>query len=138
MMRLTTAPLTLSTGQTIAAGTPIGVHSKSVNDSTTLHSTPGPDVFDGLRSYRLRQQEGHENLHQFVSTGPAEGLDFGHGIHACPVREAKVADIGKPANCCLIIGTILCEHRAQDCTGFHFVALRHGIRGWPGEAKECV
>lgn len=31
-------------------------------------SIPDPEVFDGLRYYRMRQQEGHGNKHQFATT----------------------------------------------------------------------
>ena len=56
---------------------------------------PSPDTFDPRRFLRLRQQPGHENNHQLVSTSP-DHLGFGHGTHACPGRflaanEAKVA-----------------------------------------------
>lgn len=85
-MRLTVEPLTLSTGQTIPAGTPLGFFSMSINQSTSIYTSPPPEVFDGYRFFRDREKEGNENKHQFSSTGPAETLDFGHGIHACPVR----------------------------------------------------
>jgi hypothetical protein len=38
--------------------------------------------------------EGKENKHQFSSTGP---LDFGHSIHACPVRlSLRLQDMKRP------------------------------------------
>ena len=46
---------------------------------------PDPESFDGLRYYRMRQQEGHANKHQFATTDPYT-LHFGHGKHACPGR----------------------------------------------------
>ncbi|CAF9916908.1 MAG: hypothetical protein ALECFALPRED_010907 [Alectoria fallacina] len=48
-------------------------------------SIPDPEVFDGLRYYRMRQQEGHANKHQFATTDPYT-LHFGHGKYSCPGR----------------------------------------------------
>ena len=47
--------------------------------------TPKPEVFDGLRYYKLRQQEGESHLHQF-STTQDRILNFGHGKASCPGR----------------------------------------------------
>ena len=47
--------------------------------------TPEPEVFDGLRYYKLRQQEGQSHLHQF-STTQDRILNFGHGTNSCPGR----------------------------------------------------
>lgn len=54
-----------------------------------------PEIFDGFRFSKLREQPGDETKHQFVTTGP-DSLNFGHGVHACPGRffasnEVKVA-----------------------------------------------
>lgn len=46
---------------------------------------PDPELFDGLRCYRMRQQEGYANRHQFETTDPYT-LDFGHGRYSCPGR----------------------------------------------------
>lgn len=48
-------------------------------------SIPDPEVFDGLRYYRMRQQEGHANRNQFATTDPYT-LHFGHDEYACPGR----------------------------------------------------
>ena len=48
-------------------------------------SIPDPEVFDGLRYYRMRQREGHANKHQFATTDPYT-LHFGHGKYSCPGR----------------------------------------------------
>lgn len=77
--------LTLSSGQTLRPGDSFGFDSTSINDSTELYSSPGPETFDGLRFYRMRQKAGEEQKHQFGATGVQETFDFGHGIHACPV-----------------------------------------------------
>ena len=47
--------------------------------------TPNPEVFDGFRYYKLRQQEGESHLHQF-STTQERILNFGHGANSCPGR----------------------------------------------------
>ena len=47
--------------------------------------TPSPEVFDGLRYNKLRQQEGQGHLHQF-STTQDRILNFGHGTNSCPGR----------------------------------------------------
>jgi hypothetical protein len=58
-----------------------------INESSALYNSPGPEVFDGFRFARMRQIPGQENRHQFGSTGLCETLDFGHGMHACPVSD---------------------------------------------------
>jgi cytochrome P450 len=92
--RVTTAPLTLSTGHTIPSNTHIGFASYAVHTSAkTLTFSPSynpaankpPSEFDGFRFYNLRAMEGKENRHQFVTTSP-DSLIFGHGSHACPGR----------------------------------------------------
>jgi hypothetical protein len=92
--RITTAPLTLSTGHTIPKGTRIAIPAYAVqtSPSTTTYSpsynpttTKPPTEFDGFRYYNLRNMEGKENKHQFVTTSP-DSLNFGHGNHACPGR----------------------------------------------------
>jgi cytochrome P450 len=90
-MRLTIQPLTLSTGQIIPAGTPIGFFSMSINQSISIYKSPPAGIFDGYRFAREREKKGNENKHQFGSTGPAETFDFGHGIHACPVRPLSLS-----------------------------------------------
>lgn len=47
--------------------------------------TASPEIFDGLRSYRLRQRKEEADLHQFTSTEPTV-LNFGYGKSACPGR----------------------------------------------------
>lgn len=44
-----------------------------------------PEVFDGFRWSKLREQADQFNSHQFVSTS-SSSLLFGHGNHACPGR----------------------------------------------------
>ncbi|KAL2038431.1 hypothetical protein N7G274_008770 [Stereocaulon virgatum] len=47
--------------------------------------TPEPRTFDGLRYYKLRQQDCESHLHQF-STTQEKILNFGHGANSCPGR----------------------------------------------------
>ena len=47
--------------------------------------TPQPEIFDGLRYYKLRQKEGESHMHQF-STTQENILNFGHGPNSCPGR----------------------------------------------------
>jgi len=47
--------------------------------------TPQPEIFDGLRYYKLRQKEGEGHMHQF-STTQERVLNFGHGSNSCPGR----------------------------------------------------
>ncbi|KAG9246803.1 cytochrome P450 [Calycina marina] len=94
LLRITTAPLTLSTGHTLPTGTRIAFPVYPVHMSTATptydpalnpSSTLPPDEFDGFRFEQLRTVSGQENKHQFVTTSP-DSLNFGHGIHACPGR----------------------------------------------------
>ncbi|KFY21883.1 hypothetical protein V491_02923 [Pseudogymnoascus sp. VKM F-3775] len=94
MQRVTTSNVTLSTGHTIPPNTRFAFASQAIHCSplTTTYSPEynptsysSPNVFDGLRFYKLREMPGKENRHQFVTTGP-DSLSFGHGIHACPGR----------------------------------------------------
>ncbi|KAI9767732.1 MAG: hypothetical protein M1839_004346 [Geoglossum umbratile] len=92
--RVTTAPLSLSTGHTLPKGTRICFPSYAIHTSplsTTFSpsynppSAKPPSEFDGFRFYNLRTMEGKENLHQFTTTS-TESLNFGHGNHACAGR----------------------------------------------------
>ena len=92
--RVTTAPLTLSTGHTLPTNTRIAFASHFVHTSpltptfSPSYNPPSalpPSQFDGFRFYKLRAMEGKENRHQFVTTSP-DSLVFGHGNHACPGR----------------------------------------------------
>lgn len=47
--------------------------------------TPEPETFDGLRYYKLRQQDCESHLHQF-STTQEKILNFGYGTNSCPGR----------------------------------------------------
>ncbi|KAF7515226.1 hypothetical protein PCG10_003556 [Penicillium crustosum] len=49
-------------------------------------------TFDAFRFSKLREQPGHENRHQFVTTSPTH-INFGHGKHACPGRFFAAQEI---------------------------------------------
>ncbi|KAF2462882.1 cytochrome P450 [Lindgomyces ingoldianus] len=59
------------------------------NDSCV---TPDPMRFDPFRYYRLRQEDGHNHLHQFATTEP-NILNFGHRKYACPERFFAALEI---------------------------------------------
>ncbi|KAH7045810.1 cytochrome protein [Macrophomina phaseolina] len=64
---------------------------------------PDPDVYDGRRWYRMRQQPGNETKFQYVTTTP-DLHEFGHGEHACPGRffasnELKIAVVHAIMKC---------------------------------------
>lgn len=76
-------PRVLSDGTTIPKGahTLMAIQPHQMEDP----SIPDPEVFDGFRYYRMREQEGHGNKHQFATTDPYT-LHFGHGKFSCPGR----------------------------------------------------
>jgi cytochrome P450 len=94
MIRITTAPLKLSSGITLPTGTRFAFNSHALHfspETTTFSpaynpaSAKPPSEFDGFRFSNLRAMPGKENRHQFVTTS-AESISFGHGNHACPGR----------------------------------------------------
>lgn len=94
MQRVTTSPVTLSTGHTLPTNTRFAFAAQSISLSAkTPTFSPSynpvgyspPTAFDGLRFYKLRAMPGKENRHQFVTTAP-DSLSFGHGVHSCPGR----------------------------------------------------
>jgi cytochrome P450 len=99
-VRVTTAPLSLSTGHTLPTGTRFGIaayaiqHSPHTPTFSPLHNptSASPSEFDGFRFYNLRKIPGNENKHQYVTTGP-DSLNFGHGNHACPGRFFASSEI---------------------------------------------
>ncbi len=47
--------------------------------------TPNPDVFDGLRYYKLRENNTDSHKYQFASLDGVN-MNFGAGRYACPGR----------------------------------------------------
>ena len=74
--------ITLSDGKVIPAGTQICTPSYAVSRDPNI--IPQQD-FDGFRYYKLRQQPGESQRHQFSSIDKNH-LHFGAGFNACPGR----------------------------------------------------
>lgn len=91
MKRLFKQTYTFSDGLNIPKGTYACLPTYSIENDP--EHTPYPDFFDGLRSYRRRQQtwtsdnklNGNNDEHQFSSTERTI-LNFGYGKSACPGR----------------------------------------------------
>lgn len=75
--------MTLADGTHMPAGTMIAAPVRAMYDDPEF--LENPEVFDGFRWSKLRQQKDQFNLHQFVTTS-SSSLLFGHGSHACPGR----------------------------------------------------
>lgn len=72
--------------------------------------TENPEVFDGYRSYKLRQKPEDAHKHQFTSTS-LHSLHFGHKQHSCPGRF-MASNVIK-----MVLGSLLVEYYLR----------------WPGE-----
>lgn len=91
MKRLFKQTYTFSDGLNVPKGTYACLPTYSIENDP--EHTPYPDLFDGLRSYRRRQQtwtsdnklNGNNDEHQFSSTERTI-LNFGYGKSACPGR----------------------------------------------------
>ena len=83
--RVALTSLTLSSGLEIPAGTHLAAASRNILFDPIL--TPNPDVFDGLRYYKMRENAAqiHSRRFQF-SNLDATNLNFGAGREACPGR----------------------------------------------------
>ncbi|KAE9580590.1 Cytochrome P450 monooxygenase ATR2 [Colletotrichum fructicola] len=88
--RMATKPLTLKDGTYIPAGTKMELPTSAINYDPAIY--PNPEKFDGMRSYRERQEEGSEHKHFFVSVTRTE-LGWGFGRHACPGRFLSDVEI---------------------------------------------
>lgn len=73
----------LSDGTMLSKGAHVSMAVNAIQNDPDV--TPKPEVFDGLRYYKLRQQDGQGHLHQF-STTQEKILNFGHGANSCPGR----------------------------------------------------
>ncbi|KAI4250738.1 MAG: hypothetical protein LQ352_005273 [Teloschistes flavicans] len=74
---------TLRDGTVLSKGTHLAMAVSAIQNEPAV--TPRPEMFDGLRYYKMRQQPGEGHLHQFATTEPTM-LNFGHGKNACPGR----------------------------------------------------
>jgi cytochrome P450 len=54
--------------------------------------TSNPHMFEPMRYYNMRQQDGESHLHQFATTED-NILNFGHGKYACPGRFFAALEI---------------------------------------------
>jgi len=74
---------TFSNGMTIPVGCTVTLPFTGINTDPEHYSDP--ETFDGFRFERMREQEGEDLKHQFV-TLDLEYMLFGHGNHVCPGR----------------------------------------------------
>ncbi|KAK4867923.1 hypothetical protein LT330_007582 [Penicillium expansum] len=91
-IRKVTSPFTMADGTHLPVGVLVGV---DTNHNVFKHSTlENPEVFDGFRFERLRNEPNSDSKFQAVGTGN-DHLVFGLGTQACPgrffaIHEAKV------------------------------------------------
>ncbi|KAF1940883.1 putative cytochrome P450 [Clathrospora elynae] len=88
LKRLFKQPYTFSTGLHISKGSYVCLPIFAIENDPEV--TPNPAKFDGLRSYRLRQEyesgDRKRDDHLFSSMEPTV-LNFGYGKSACPGRQ---------------------------------------------------
>ncbi|KIL65514.1 hypothetical protein M378DRAFT_162148 [Amanita muscaria Koide BX008] len=83
MSRKALRDFTFSDGTTIPAGSTVGVPFNSVHTDANDYSDP--NIFDGFRFEKLREQDGENMKHQLTSLG-VDYVLFGNGRRACPGR----------------------------------------------------
>nr|QJY30858.1 ent-kaurene oxidase [Discosia rubi] len=76
-------PTQLSIGPQLPKGTNICVDAHHINYSQDLWDKP--EVFDGLRHYKARQEPQNENRFKFANLG-SDAPGWGDGLQACPGR----------------------------------------------------
>ena len=81
--RVMTQSYNMNNGTELPQGVHIAMPVHAIQHDAAV--TPDPDVFDGLRYHRLRQESNEAHLHQFATTSTTQ-LNFGHGKAACPGR----------------------------------------------------
>jgi hypothetical protein len=91
MGRLALRPLKLSNGMTIPVGTLVSIPISATHRDETAY--PNPDVFDGFRFAKLREDYGETltSRYQAVSTS-SEHVTFGIGKHTWSTVLASVYD----------------------------------------------
>lgn len=88
--RFTTVPITLKDGTLIPAGAKVGFPSyHHMNDPET---TPNPETFDPLRSYRKRHASPDQMTKHIAGQTSMTNLAFGYGNQACPGRYLAVGE----------------------------------------------
>jgi cytochrome P450 len=83
LFRKTRQPVQLSTGPRLPIGSLICVDAYHIGISEALWEHP--KKFEPMRFLKLRQQPGHEAMHQFTSLG-SDSPGWGDGLQACPGR----------------------------------------------------
>ncbi|KUI58423.1 Ent-kaurene oxidase [Cytospora mali] len=83
LFRRVQKPLKLSVGPDLPPGTLICVDAYHVAKSEAKYDDA--TTLDPLRFYKMRQQPGHEEMHQFILPGPNNTI-WGGGTQACPGR----------------------------------------------------
>jgi cytochrome P450 len=83
------ASVKLSNGTVLPAGTYISMAHYSIQRDPEYY--PDPLNFDGLRFFKLRQNEGEDKMHQFTALG--SNVSWGIGKFACPGRFWASANI---------------------------------------------
>jgi len=73
----------LHDGSIIPKGTHFCMPCEAIQNDPAV--TPYPEVFDGLRYYKYRENPEEAQQHQFATTEP-NMLNFGHGKYSCPGR----------------------------------------------------
>ncbi|KAF3010115.1 hypothetical protein E8E14_000951 [Neopestalotiopsis sp. 37M] len=81
--RVMTQAYRMDDGTYLPRGTHIAMPVQAIQNDPAL--IENPDVFDGFRYYRRRQDPAQTHLHQFATTEKTQ-LNFGHGRAACPGR----------------------------------------------------
>lgn len=76
-------PTRLSDGLLLPSGITVTTPVSQISMDPDIYSNP--EVFDGLRFFKMRKKRGEENKWQYVTTSK-ESLNWGSGVHACPGR----------------------------------------------------
>ncbi|KAL1605327.1 hypothetical protein SLS60_004875 [Paraconiothyrium brasiliense] len=127
---------TLSNGQYIPAGAKIEVASHAVYQDPVNHPNSEPaDVFDGYRSYKLRQggTASDHARNQFVTTNE-QNLMFGYGKHACPGRFFAANEIK------MILANLILNYdfKNEDGSRVRYSQLDMGRQSSPDARKNLL
>ncbi|KAK8034584.1 cytochrome P450 [Apiospora rasikravindrae] len=84
LLRVARKELRFRDGTTIPKGTRIGVPTVAIHHDATLY--PKPDLFDGFRFSRLREEQPATTFEYGAASTGLDYLTFSHGKHVCPGR----------------------------------------------------
>jgi cytochrome P450 len=117
MQRIADADARLSDGTMVRKGDKCAVANTTRLDPAVYDN---PEVFDGYRFLRMRNDPKNENKARFVATG-INSLGFGHRAHACPGRFFAANEI-KVALCHLVLkyDMELCQNASSQMTWYGF------------------